>query len=131
MTKVTVKLSKPIKIHGGETTELKFRELNVEDLEAINEFPYRQLTREKVNEFNQVTERMSETKVDWKVAMNWIVRLSGLDEILVKQLSPQDFMKCVQALGPTFEAMMPSDTVGKSEESGTTSSSAQDSTPTG
>lgn len=79
---MVVKLRKPIKTHAGETRELKFRDPIGADYIEIGELPF-DLRGDETNR------RLT---VNFKIAAKWIARLTNIDEILVGQLSGDDWL---------------------------------------
>lgn len=78
----TLVLVKPIKTHSGEKRELKFRDPVGGDYIEIGELPF-DLRGDETNR------RLT---VNFKIAAKWISRLTDLDEILVRQLSSDDWL---------------------------------------
>lgn len=78
----TLRLVKPIRTHSGEKRELKFREPIGGDYIEIGELPF-DLRGDETNR------RLT---VNFKIAAKWIARLTDVDEILIQQLSSDDWL---------------------------------------
>lgn len=79
----TVPLSRPLKTHDGEVSELKFRDMTASDIVMGRVAPY------KVVVSKDGTEHHDEYRYD--IIMELASRLCGVDDLLLGSLSAKDF----------------------------------------
>lgn len=77
--KVTIPLSKPIKAHGEDLSQLELRAPTGEDVLEIGAPPFTVDTKNRTN-------------IDMAVTGEYIVRLAGIPLSSVRQMTPQDLM---------------------------------------
>lgn len=83
----TLELTTPIEAHGETVSELKFRDLNTEDIQRCG-MPF--------------AISAAEVKPDMAVAIKYIVRLAEIPESSVKKMTPKDFMAAVMVVMDFF-----------------------------
>lgn len=95
----TVPLSKPLKTHAGEITELTFRELTGGDIAEMSLSPIAITLVE--------ADGVKGQKVDirYDIAMKYLARLTGIDTILLGSLPAKDFSNAAQAVIAEFNAL--------------------------
>lgn len=84
----TVRLTKPIKSHGGSINEITLRSPTAGDYMAIKTLPFSV-------KGGEADRRMD---VDFEVAGRWLARLADLDEIVLGQVSGTDFLNLTALL---------------------------------
>ena len=82
-------LSKPIKAHDQEISELTFRDLTGEDLIEVGAAPF-------------IIDDRSRTHIDFAATAAYIVRLAGIPTSSVKQMAPADMMKAFGVIAGFF-----------------------------
>lgn len=90
----TVTLSKPLETHSGLVKQLTFREPIAEDFIEIDDLPFDVLPGKDGEE--------PHVKIRYKLAAQWIARLTGLDQGIVASMSKGDWMRCIMALNTTI-----------------------------
>jgi hypothetical protein len=77
----TVPLSKPLKTHDGEVSELKLRDLTASDMVEARNSPIKmaRVGDEVTHEYR------------YDVIMKLASRLSGVDDLILGSLNPRDF----------------------------------------
>lgn len=85
----TIKLKQPIVTHEGEKTEIVLRDPVGADFIAINKMPF--------SVMGTGDDRM--IVPDYRIAVQWITRLSGVDEILLSKLNRDDFLAVINGVG--------------------------------
>lgn len=89
-----VKLDRPIATHdmsvGGMTSELKFKPLTADVLIRYKKLPFTQ---------KRSPDGTIEVETDFAIAAAYISDLTGVDVMLLSQMSIADFTKCLNALG--------------------------------
>ena len=83
MTEAFVALSKPIKAHGEDLSELTLREPTTKDAMEIGQ-PFLII----------VGDGETGIRIQQKTVGQWIVRLAGIPMSSVEQLGMEDFSKC-------------------------------------
>lgn len=91
-----VTLSKPLTTHKGEITEIELRDITAKDLVEMRVSPLGFTNIGSGIGSARVTDQRVELRYD--IAMGYLVRLSGIDEILLGALQAKDFEKCVGAV---------------------------------
>lgn len=81
----TVPLSRALKTHDGEVTELKLRDIDAGDIADMKVSPFQVIRRPE--------EEHAELHVKYDVMMKYLSRLSGVDDLILRGLSGQDFQK--------------------------------------
>ncbi len=74
-------LSKPLKTHDGEVSELTLRELTAADIVQAKSPPLKFITQDG--------EQVAEYRYD--VIMQLAVKATGIDDIVLGRLAPKDF----------------------------------------
>lgn len=85
---VTIELQHEITTHAGPTKQLQLRDAVASDYTEINKLPF-SLTQSDAG---------NKVDIDFKVALRWLARLSGVDEILLSKMHRRDFMGAVGQL---------------------------------
>lgn len=84
----TIILKAPITTHDGETKQIVLRDPIGADYIAINKMPF--------SVIGTGDDRM--IVPDYKVAVQWLTRLSGIDEILIGKLNRDDFLAAINGV---------------------------------
>lgn len=93
----SITLSKPLKTHDGEVTELKLRDLDARDIVRMREAPFK------------ITQRKDdggvELEVRYAVMMNYLSLLTGVDDLVLGTMSGQDFQKACSVVGDVWNGV--------------------------
>lgn len=89
---VSIPLSKPLPAHGGERTILELRDVDAGDAVAMRVAPF------TVTNVGKGAGDEVRFEVRYDIAMGYLVRLSGLDEITLGALSLKDFNRACNSL---------------------------------
>lgn len=92
----TVLLSKPLLTHQGEITKLELRDLTARDMVEMRVSPTSVAVHTEGVGNSRVTNQKFDVRYD--IAMGYLTRLSGVDEIILGALPARDFDACVVAL---------------------------------
>lgn len=92
----TVPLSKPLKTHDGEVRELKLRSLNASDIVSMKTSPFQVIRREAGD---------VELIVKYDVMMQYLSRLSGIDDLLLGAMDGNDFQVCCNRVGDVWNGV--------------------------
>lgn len=92
----TVPISKPLTTHKGEVTEIELRDITARDMVEMRVGPTSVSTHaEGIGNARVVSQKFD---IRYDIAMGYLTRLSGIDEILLGSLKAADFDKCVVAI---------------------------------
>ena len=89
---ITVPLSKPLKTHKGDVTEIVLRDIEARDLVMMK--------RHFINVVQTAEGQKFET--DFALAQQYIEALSGIDALSLNPLPAKDFNACIDALAKLY-----------------------------
>lgn len=92
----TVPLSKPLKTHDGDVSELKLRDIDASDIVSMKTSPF-QVIRQVSGDVELI--------VKYDVMMQYLSRLSAIDPILLGKLSGTDFQIACNKVGDIWNGL--------------------------
>lgn len=92
----TVPLSKPLKTHDGEISELSLRDIDAYDIVTMKTSPF-QVIRQASGDVELI--------VKYDVMMQYLSRLSKIDPILLGKLSGVDFQVACNKVGDIWNGL--------------------------
>jgi hypothetical protein len=92
---ITIPLSKPLKTHDGEVTSLTLRDFSAIDIVNGRVSPVKIVVNE---------DKTQTIDIRYDVAMAYLSKLTGVDDILLGALSGADFQKAVNAVIELFNS---------------------------
>jgi hypothetical protein len=92
----TVPLSKPLKTHDGEVRELKLRGLIASDIVAMKTSPFQVIRREAGD---------VELIIKYDIMMQYLSRLSGVDDLLLGAMEGNDFQAACNKVGDVWNGV--------------------------
>ena len=84
-----VRLSRPLVTHSGEVHVLTIREPVAGDYVAVGKVPFRVVGLDAENR---------RVEVDFQLAIKWLARLTGHDELVLEQLRRKDWLEAVSTM---------------------------------
>ncbi|GAB7002310.1 phage tail assembly protein [Bradyrhizobium viridifuturi] len=92
-----IKLSKPLKTHDGEVMELKLRDLTARDIATMRESPYKVIQRKD--------DGTVELEIRYDKMMAYLSLLSGVDDLILGDLSGTDFQSACNVVGEVWNGL--------------------------
>jgi hypothetical protein len=92
----TVPLTKPLKTHDGEVMKLELRGLQANDIVAMKTSPFQVIRREAGD---------VELIVKYDVMMQYLSRLSGVDDLILGGMDGQDFQRACSVVGDIWNGL--------------------------
>jgi hypothetical protein len=92
----TVPLSKPLKTHGDDISELSLRDIEAADIVSMKSSPF-QVIRQQSGDVELI--------VKYDIMMQYLSRLSGIDPILLGKLGGVDFQVACNKVGDIWNGL--------------------------